>query len=121
MGKLMRVTRGQAFLVAVDIRKNSPTLGKYVGVIANEENMIQLWAPAEFARGFYAMSDIVDVQYKCTGLYNKQAESGIAWDDPKIGIEWPLLNKYDLLISEKDMKAQTLNDWLERTESENFQ
>ena len=90
MGKLMRVTLGSAFLVAVDIRKGSPTLGKWVGVEASAENRRQVWAPAGFARGFCVLSEVAEIQYKCTGLYNNKAESGILWNDPEIGIEWPV-------------------------------
>lgn len=118
MGKLMRVTVGEAFLVAVDIRKGSPTLGKWVGVTASAENRRQVWAPAGFARGFCVLSDVAEIQYKCTGLYNGKAESGIRWNDPAIGIEWPTKNP---LLSDKDAKAQTLDQWLTRPESENFQ
>ena len=90
MGKLMRVSLGAAFLVAVDIRKGSPTLGKWFGVEASAENRRQVWAPAGFARGFCVLSDVAEIQYKCTGLYNGKAESGIRFDDPQIGIEWPV-------------------------------
>jgi len=117
MGKLMRVTMGSAFLVAVDIRKGSPTLGKWVGVEASAENRRQAWAPAGFARGFCVLSDIAEIQYKCTGIYNNKGESGIRWDDPEIGIEWPI---QDVLLSEKDRNAQTLAQWLSRPESGNF-
>lgn len=117
MGKLMRVTRGSAFLVAVDIRKGSPTLGKWVGVEASAENRRQVWAPAGFARGFCVLSDEAEIQYKCTGLYNSKAESGIRWDDPEISIEWPIR---DVVLSEKDRQAQTLSEWLSRPESGNF-
>src|SRR5215469_7586853 len=86
MGKLMRVTAGSAFLVAVDIRKGSRTLGKWVGVEASSENRRLVWAPAGFARGFCVLSEFAEIQYKCTGLYNSLAESGIRWDDPEIGI-----------------------------------
>lgn len=109
MGKLMRVTRGAAFLVAVDLRLDSPTLGKWVGVEASAENRKQVWAPASFARGFCALSDDAEVQYKCTGTYNAKAESAIRWDDPEIGIQWPVQTP---LISEKDRSAQTLKQWL---------
>src|SRR5271166_5993281 len=88
MGKLMRVSLGTAFLVAVDIRKGSPTLGKWVGVEASVENRRQVWAPAGFARGFCVLSDVAEIQYKCTGLYNGKAESGIRFDDSQIDIEW---------------------------------
>lgn len=117
MGKLMRVPLGTAFLVAVDIRKESPTLGKWVGVEASAENRRQVWAPAGFARGFCVLSDVAEIQYKCTGLYNSKAESGIRWDDPEIGIQWPLS---DVQLSEKDRKAQTLAQWLAAPESEHF-
>src|SRR5436190_13996949 len=70
MGKLMRVTMGSAFLVAVDIRKGSPTFGKWVGIEASAENRRQVWATAGFARGFYVLSEVAEIQYKCTGLYN---------------------------------------------------
>ena len=117
MGKLMRVSLGSAFLVAVDIRQGSPTLGKWVGIEASAENRRQVWAPAGFARGFCVLSEVAEIQYKCTGIYNNKAESGIRWDDPEIGIEWPLR---DVLLSEKDRNAQTLAQWLSRPESVNF-
>jgi dTDP-4-dehydrorhamnose 3,5-epimerase len=117
MGKLMRVSLGTAFLVAVDIRKGSPTLGKWVGVEASAENRRQVWAPAGFARGFCVVSDHVEIQYKCTGLYNNKAESGILWNDPAIGIEWPVK---DPILSDKDRKAQTLAQWLGSADSNNF-
>jgi len=117
MGKLMRVSLGKAFLVAVDIRKGSPTLGKWVGVEASTENRRQVWAPAGFARGFCVLSDVAEIQYKCTGLYNSQGESGIRWDDPEIGILWPLSQ---VQLSEKDKKAQTLAQWITRPESSRF-
>lgn len=117
MGKLMRVTRGQAFLVAVDIRKNSPNLGKWFGLEVSEEDKRQVWAPAGFARGFCALSDVVDIQYKCTGTYNQACESGIFWNDPEIGIKWPVAHP---LLSAKDARARTLAQWLGQPESGNF-
>lgn len=118
MGKLMRVTVGSAFLVAVDIRRGSPTLGQWVGVEASADNMRMVWAPAGFARGFCALSDVTEIQYKCTGIYNNKAESAILWNDPEIGIKWPLT---DVTVSEKDRNARTLADWLSAAESKNFQ
>ena len=109
MGKLMRVTRGAAFLVTVDLRVGSPTLGKWVGIEATAENRKQVWAPASFARGFCALTDDVEVQYKCTGTHNAKAESAIRWDDPEIGIDWPVR---DVIVSEKDRNALTLAEWL---------
>lgn len=117
MGKLMRVTRGAAFLVAVDLRLASPTLGEWVGIEATAENRKQVWAPASFARGFCALTDDVEVQYKCTGVYNGKAESAIRWDDPEIGIEWPVR---DVIMSEKDRKAQTLAEWLASPNARHF-
>jgi len=117
MGKLMRVTMGSAFLVAMDIRKGSPTLGKWFGVEASAENRRAVWAPAGFARGFCALSDPTEIQYKCTGLYNSKAESAIRWNDPMIGINWPLA---DVIVSEKDRNARTLEQWLAAPESDNF-
>jgi dTDP-4-dehydrorhamnose 3,5-epimerase len=117
MGKLMRVSLGRAFLVAVDIRKGSSTLGKWAGVEASAENRRQVWAPAGFARGFCVLSDVAEIQYKCTGIYNNKGESGIRWNDPEIGIEWPI---QDVLLSEKDKNAQTLAQWLSRPESANL-
>jgi dTDP-4-dehydrorhamnose 3,5-epimerase len=118
MGKIMRVTAGAAFLVAVDIRKGSPTLGQWVGVEASAENRRSVWAPAGFARGFCSLTDATEIQYKCTGIYNNKAESGILWNDPAIGIAWPL---QDVTVSDKDRKAQTLAQWLASPQSENFQ
>jgi dTDP-4-dehydrorhamnose 3,5-epimerase len=117
MGKLMRVTAGSAFLVAVDIRKGSPTLGQWFGVEASAENMRAVWAPAGFARGFCALSDVTEIQYKCTGIYNNKAEAAIRWNDPAIGIQWPLK---DVIVSDKDSNAGTLADWLHSAASENF-
>ena len=117
MGKLMRVSLGSAFLVAVDIRKGSPTLGKWVGVEASAENRRQVWAPAGFARGFCVLSDVAEIQYKCTGIYNNKAESAILWNDPAIGIEWPLA---DVIVSDKDRVARTLAEWLRTPESDQF-
>jgi len=117
MGKLMRVTAGSAFLVAVDIRKGSPTLGKWVGTEASAENRRQVWAPAGFARGFCALSDGTEIQYKCTGIYNNKAESAIRWNDPAIGIQWPLA---EVTVSDKDRSAATLAEWLESPASDNF-
>jgi dTDP-4-dehydrorhamnose 3,5-epimerase len=117
MGKLMRVTVGKAFLVAVDIRKGSPTLGKWFGIEVSSENGFQIWAPAGFARGFCVLSDYAEIQYLCTGIYNNKGESGIRWDDPEIGINWPVANP---ILSKKDQTAQTFKEWLQKPESNNF-
>jgi len=110
MGKLMRVTLGSAFLVAVDIRKGSPTQGKWFGIEASAENRRQVWAPAGFARGFCVLSEVAEVQYKCTAIYNQQGESGIRWDDPALDIAWPVA---DPKVSAKDRQAPTLGQWLD--------
>lgn len=117
MGKLMRVTVGSAFLVAVDIRPGSPTLGQWFGMECSSQNRKMVWAPASFARGFCATSDAAEIQYKCTGIYNGKAESGILWNDPAIGIQWPVK---DPILSEKDAKAQTLAQWLQSPDANNF-
>jgi dTDP-4-dehydrorhamnose 3,5-epimerase len=119
MGKLMRVTQGSAFLVAVDIRKDSPQLGKWAGVVASADNRRQVWAPAGFARGFCVLSEFAEIQYKCTGLYNIKGESGILWNDPAIGIEWPIPGS-EAQLSAKDVKAQTLAQWLDSPDSNHF-
>lgn len=116
MSKLMRVTKGSAFVVAVDIRKGSPSLGKWFGLEVSAENKRQVWAPAGFARGFCALSEIAELQYKCTAFYNNKGESGIRFNDPQIGIEWPSMGEY--LLSDKDRNAQTLEQWLKSPQSE---
>jgi dTDP-4-dehydrorhamnose 3,5-epimerase len=117
MSKLMRVTSGVAFLVAVDIRKGSPTLGQWFGLEVSAENKKQVYAPYGFARGFCALTDGCEVQYKCTGLYNSGAESGISYNDPEIGIEWP---HQAVQVSNKDANAQSLKQWLASPLSENI-
>ena len=117
MGKLMRVTRGTAFLVAVDIRKNSPNLGRHVGVTLTADEPRLIWAPAGFARGFAVVSDYAEIQYLTTGVYNSKAESGILWNDPALGIKWPVDTP---ILSGKDTQAQTLEQWLTTPESNNF-
>ena len=117
MGKLMRVIVGKAFLVAVDIRKGSPTLGQWFGMEVSADDKRQIWAPAGFARGFCALSDVAEIQYKCTGVYNPQGESGILWNDPAIGIRWPVS---DPVLSPKDAAGQTLAQWLASPNSARF-
>jgi dTDP-4-dehydrorhamnose 3,5-epimerase len=117
MGKLMRVTRGTAYLVAVDIRKGSPSLGRWFGIEVSAESRLQVWAPAGFARGFCVLSDFAEIQYKCTGIYSNTGESGIRWDDPAIGITWPM---QDPVLSAKDRVAQSLEEWLARPQANAF-
>ena len=116
-GKLMRVVAGRAFMVAVDIRPGSPTLGRYVAVEASADEPLLFWAPAWFARGFCALSDVTEIEYFCTNPYNGAAESGIRWDDPALGIPWPVDAPS---LSPKDAAAGTLADWLARPESAHF-
>lgn len=115
MAKLMRVTLGAVFLVAVDIRKGSPTLGQWFGLEVSAENRRQVWAPPGFARGFCVLSDVAELQYKCTAHFNPAGESGIRWDDPDIGITWP---EAAPILSEKDARARTLADWLASPEAD---
>jgi len=117
MGKLMRVTHGTAFLVAVDIRKGSPTLGKWFGRELSSDTKTQIWAPAGFARGFCVLSDFAEIEYLCSNVYNTAGESGFAWNDPQLAIPWPVKNP---VISGKDAKAQSFAQWLERPESNHF-
>lgn len=117
MGKLMRVTRGTAFLVAVDIRKGSPTIGKWVGRELNADCPEFFWAPASCARGFTATSEFAEIQYLTTGTYNSECEAGIRWNDSDIGIDWPVVSP---ILSPKDNTAQTLKQWLQRDESNHF-
>ncbi len=107
-GKLVRVVSGEVFDVAVDIRKNSPTFGKWVGVYLSAENKRQLWVPEGFAHGFYVTSDEAEFVYKCTDFYNPSTEHSILWSDPDIGIDWPLA--HDPLLSDKDKVGNILSD-----------
>jgi dTDP-4-dehydrorhamnose 3,5-epimerase len=117
LGKLMRVTVGSAFLVAVDIRIGSPTLGQWFGCDVSAENKRQIWAPPGFARGFCVTSEVAELQYKCTSLYNPKGESGILWSDPAVRIKWPMNNP---ILSAKDASAQTLEQWLAKPEAQTF-
>ncbi|WP_318519181.1 dTDP-4-dehydrorhamnose 3,5-epimerase [Photobacterium leiognathi] len=107
-GKLVRVVSGEVFDVAVDIRKDSPTFGKWVGVYLSEENKRQLWVPEGFAHGFYVTSSEAEFVYKCTDYYNPCAEHSILWNDFEIGINWPLFDN-EPKLSDKDKNAKLLN------------
>lgn len=106
-GKLVRSIEGEVFDVAVDIRKNSATFGKWVGVVLSAENKRQLWIPEGFAHGFLTLSEKVQFIYKATNFYAPQAERNILWSDAELGIEWP--SKLELILSEKDKKGLKLN------------
>lgn len=107
--KLVRVTKGYVLDVAVDIRKGSPTFGKYVAVMLSDTNHRQLYIPRGFAHGFITLSDEAILQYKCDNPYAPGYEGSIAWNDPEIGIDWPLIEK-DIILSEKDKLAPMLKD-----------
>ena len=101
-GKLVRVIKGEVFDVAVDIRKNSKTFKKWVGITLSEENKKQFYIPAGFAHGFLVLSDEAEFCYKCTDLYHPEDEGGIAWNDPTIDIKWPIDGIDQIILSEKD-------------------
>ena len=105
--KLVRVTRGAVFDIAVDIRRSSPTFGQWRGYELSAENHRQLWIPEGFAHGFLALGDGAEVQYKTTAPYSPDLDRAIRWDDPEIGIEWPLGGE-ERLVSEKDASAPSL-------------
>ena len=109
-GKLVRVVRGKVFDVAVDLRSDSKTYGKWFGVELSAENMKQFYIPEGFAHGFLVLSDEAEFFYKCTDFYHPGDEGGLAWNDPEIGVEWPLEEGVDLIISEKDQKWKGLKD-----------
>lgn len=118
LGKLIRVINGRAYVVAADIRKNSPTLGQWFGMELSAENKTLIYAPAGFACGFCVLGDIAEVEYQFTVLYNQQGESNILWNDKDLNIKWPLQNP---IISDRDKNANTLAGWLKKPESEYFQ
>jgi dTDP-4-dehydrorhamnose 3,5-epimerase len=109
-GKLVRVTRGEVFDVAIDIRRSSPRFGQWVGVTLSEDNHHMLWVPRGFAHAYLAMSDDVDFVYKCTDFYAPQYERSIRWDDPKIAVHWPLPAGVLPVLSAKDQAAPLLRD-----------
>ena len=107
-GKLVRCVRGEIFDVAVDLRRNSPTFGRWVGEILSEENRHSMWVPPGFAHGFYVMSEVAEFLYKCTDYYAPEFERALRWDDPDIGVDWPVAGTPRL--SPKDATAMLLND-----------
>ena len=111
-GKLVRAAVGSVYDVAVDIRKSSPTFGQWVGCILSAENKKQLWVPPGFAHGFVVVSDVAEVLYKATDFYAPQHERSILWNDPTIGIEWPmdLLGDSDVILSQKDQAGKLLQE-----------
>jgi dTDP-4-dehydrorhamnose 3,5-epimerase len=108
-GKLVRVTQGAVFDVAVDLRASSPTFGKWVGVELSAANKRMFWVPEGFAHGFLTLEDDTDFLYKCTAPYAPQSEYTLAWDDPAVGIEWPVTG-LDPIVSDKDSRGFALAD-----------
>jgi dTDP-4-dehydrorhamnose 3,5-epimerase len=109
-GKLVYVVRGEVFDVAVDVRRSSPRFGQWIGVVLSERNHQLLWVPPGFAHGYLALTDVIDVLYKCTDFYAPQFERTIRWDDAQIGVQWPLPAGVAPTLSEKDASAPLLKD-----------
>ena len=107
-GKLVRVVSGEVYDVAVDLRKGSDTYGKWYGVLLSAENKKQFYVPEGFAHGFVVMSETAEFVYKCTRFYDPSDEGGLMWNDPEIGIDWPVPENAELLLSEKDQHHQPL-------------
>ena len=109
-GKLVQATVGIVYDVAVDIRVGSPTFGKYADVVLSEDNHKQFYIPPGFAHGFAVLSDFAAFQYKCTDIYHKDSEISVQWDDPEIGIPWPVAEP---VLSERDLNALSLQEMWE--------
>ncbi len=111
MAKLVRCTRGAIFDVAVDLRVGSPTFGRWYGIELTEDNHRQLWVPVGFGHGFAVLSEVADLQYKCSNFYNAAAEGAVRWDDPALAIAWPVS---DPTLSPRDREAPSLQRYLEQ-------
>jgi len=109
-GKLVRVIAGEVFDVAVDLRKTSPTFGKWVGATLSTQNKRSIWIPAGFAHGFYVLSDWAEIVYKTTDYYAPEWERTLLWNDPELGIEWPLTGQQMPILSAKDVAGTLLKD-----------
>lgn len=109
-GKLVRVTSGAVYDVAVDLRKGSPTYGQWEGVFLTSENKKQFYVPEGFAHGFLVISDEATFNYKCTNFYAPEYDGGVLWNDPDIDVEWPLDGIDEILLSEKDKNQKTLKE-----------
>ena len=112
--KLVRVVNGEVFDVAVDLRDGSKTFGKWFGVVLSAENRKQFFIPRNFAHGFLVLSDYAEFCYKVTDFYHPNDEGGIRWDDPEIGVKWPLQEGVELILSDKDRVWPGLSGWLEQ-------
>lgn len=109
-GRLVRVVQGAVFDVSVDLRKSSPHFGRWIGEILSAENRIQLWVPPGFGHGFYVLSETAGFEYNCTEYYAAEFDRSIRWDDPDIGIDWPLACGEQPILSGKDKSAPSLKD-----------
>ncbi len=109
-GKLVRAVKGEFFDVAVDIRRSSPTFGDWVGEILSAENKRQLWVPPGFAHGFYVLSEWAEIVYKATDYYAPEWDRSILWNDPEIGIDWPLIQGVEPHLSAKDQQGILLSE-----------
>ncbi len=107
-GKLVRVVNGEIYDVAVDLRRRSPTFGRWTGAILSAENKHQLWIPPGFAHGVYALSEVIDLLYKVTDYYAPEWERTLLWNDPQLNIAWPLINNQPPVLSAKDAQGQLL-------------
>ncbi len=116
--KLVRVIRGEVFDVAVDLRKDSPTYGQWHGEILSEENKKQFFVPKNFAHGFLVLSEYAEFCYKCTDFYHPGDEGGIIYNDPAIGIQWPIPEGMELIFSEKDTKWGSLAEWAKESSAD---
>lgn len=110
--KLVRAIKGEVFDVAVDLREGSPTFGKWHGVLLSEENKKQFFVPKGFAHGFLVLSDYAEFCYKCTDFYHPEDEGGIAYDDPDIGVEWPIPEGVEVILSAKDTGRTGLKEYM---------
>lgn len=109
-GKLVRVVKGEVYDVAVDLRQSSPTFAQYVGEVLSEENRKQLWVPPGFAHGFYVLSEWAEFIYKVTDVYAPNWERTILWNDPDLGIDWPIMKDVGVIVSEKDAQGLRFRD-----------
>lgn len=109
-GKLVRVTEGEVYDVAVDLRKGSPTFGQWEGVLLTAENKKQFYVPEGFAHGFLVMSDTATFNYKCTDFYAPEYDNGLLWNDEEVGIKWPIEGIEEILLSEKDKVQKRLSE-----------
>lgn len=113
-GKLVRCTKGEVYDVAVDLRKGSKTFGKWHGVYLSEENKREFYVPEGFAHGFYVTSEFAEFVYHVTNPYHPEDEGALLWNDPDVGIKWPLLDGVEVLLSDKDRKNPTLKEILQK-------